>query len=84
MGGGFPFGPYTCPDYQQPVSVMPYDEGLFRIIDDEIKEALASVPTSAFLGQEVRYWEFRVPRYPRGLSRSPRAPDAPETPYVDT
>jgi hypothetical protein len=45
VGGRFPFGRYKCPDYQPPVPVMAYDEGLLRIIDDEIKEALAELPT---------------------------------------
>jgi hypothetical protein len=44
VGGRFPFSRYKCPDYQQPVPVMAYDNGLFRIIDDEM-----SVPSPAYL-----------------------------------
>jgi hypothetical protein len=64
VGGRFPFGRYTCPDYQPPAPVMAYDDGLFRIIDDEMQEALAQLSTSVFLSREVRYWEIQFPRYP--------------------
>jgi hypothetical protein len=42
--GRFPFSRYSCPDYQQPVPAMAYDDGLLRIIDDEV-----SVPSPAYL-----------------------------------
>jgi hypothetical protein len=37
-------------------------DGLFRLIGDGMKEALAELPPEALLSQGVRYGEIRVPR----------------------
>jgi hypothetical protein len=41
VAGRFLFRRHKYPDYQRPVAVMAYDDGLFRSIDDEMQEALA-------------------------------------------
>jgi hypothetical protein len=54
-------------------------DGLFRLIDDGMKEALAELFPEAFWSRAVRYREIRVPRDPRVVSRCLRAPDAPNS-----